>query len=180
MVNYWCINLYLRSFRQSWKRHCSLSFLILYQTGVVLSVCGCWLLQNLEKRKKSIKLNRLQIEVFFLPNISPSPSNIGPSNLSFARIYARTYYRDFTILQYLFPCNIVIYQRPRWLWRGMSRPETDNKEVFSDKFVGNISKYQVKQRQHKDLVINSLTKLKKQKLRLVHKERSRHSPIVKK
>ena len=72
-MNYWCINLYLKCFRQSWKRHCSLSFLILYQTSVVLSVCGCWLLQNLEKRKKSIKLNILQIEVFFLPNISPLP-----------------------------------------------------------------------------------------------------------
>lgn len=62
----------------------------------------------------------------------------------------------------------------------MSRPETDNKEVFSDKFVGNISKYQIKQRQHKDLAINSLTKLKKQKLKLANKERSRQSPIAKK
>ena len=34
------------------------------------------------------KFNRLQIEVFFLPNISP-PLNIGPSNLSFVRIYAQ-------------------------------------------------------------------------------------------
>ena len=46
----------------------------------------------LEKRKKS-KFNRLQIEVFFLPIITPlpyiSPPNIGPSNLSFARIYAQ-------------------------------------------------------------------------------------------
>ena len=31
-----------------------------------------------KKRKKSNKFNRLQIEVFFLPNISPQ--NIGPSN----------------------------------------------------------------------------------------------------
>ena len=40
------------------------------------------------KRKKSNKFTRLQIEVFFLPNISPPP-NIGPSNLSFVRIYAQ-------------------------------------------------------------------------------------------
>lgn len=46
----------------------------------------------------------------------------------------------------------------------MSRPETDNKEVFSDKFVGNISKYQIKQRQHKDLVINLFTKLEETKV----------------
>ena len=33
-----------------------------------------WLLQNLEKREKSNKFNRLQIEVFFFPNINPSTS----------------------------------------------------------------------------------------------------------
>ena len=38
---------------------------------VVLTFCGCWLLPNLEKRKKSKNFNRLQIEVFFLPNIIP-------------------------------------------------------------------------------------------------------------
>ena len=46
---------------------------------------GCEICQNtgsiLEKRKKSKKCNRLPIEVFFLPNISPpyisSPPNRG-------------------------------------------------------------------------------------------------------
>ena len=50
-----------------------------------------------KKRKKS-KFNRLQIEVFFLPNISPpyiSPLNIGPSNLSFVRIYAQGVLKGF-------------------------------------------------------------------------------------
>ena len=49
-----------------------------------------WLLviTNLEKRKKSNKFNRLQIEVFFLPNMSPPLPKI-PSNLTFARIYAQ-------------------------------------------------------------------------------------------
>ena len=43
----------------------------------------------LEKSKKS-KFNRLQIEVFFLSNISPPSSpNIGPSNFSFVLIYAQ-------------------------------------------------------------------------------------------
>ena len=37
----------------------------------------------MEKGKKSNKFNRLQIEVFFLSNISLPPPNIGPSNLSF-------------------------------------------------------------------------------------------------
>ena len=43
--------------------------------------------------KKSNKFNRLQIEVFFVPNISPPvyepPPNRGPSNFSFVRIYAQ-------------------------------------------------------------------------------------------
>ena len=44
-----------------------------------------------EERKESNKLNRFQIEVFFLPNLSPSlvPRNIGPSTLSFLSIYAQ-------------------------------------------------------------------------------------------
>ena len=60
-----------------------------------------------EERKKSNKCNRLHIEVFFPPNIRPrpvyktpapaptpltSPHNIGPSNLSFIRIYAKGVY----------------------------------------------------------------------------------------
>ena len=56
-----------------------------------------WLLVITKKeRKKSNKFNRLQIEVLFLPNISPPvyinlppPPNIDPSNLSFVRIYAQ-------------------------------------------------------------------------------------------
>ena len=43
--------------------------------------------------KKYNKSNRLQIKVFFLPNISPfvykPPLNIGPSNLLLGRIYAQ-------------------------------------------------------------------------------------------
>ena len=71
----------------------------------------------LEKRKKS-KFNRLQIEVFFLPNISPpispppppspnpyiGPPNIDPSNLSFASIYAQDvltgFYRSIEKIEY--------------------------------------------------------------------------------
>ena len=46
------------------------------------------------KKKKNNKFNRLEIELFSLPNISPAykiplPSNIGPSNLSFVHIYAQ-------------------------------------------------------------------------------------------
>ena len=43
----------------------------------------------LEKRKKSNNFNRLQIEVFLHPNISPPSPNIGRSNLSFVHIYAQ-------------------------------------------------------------------------------------------
>ena len=53
---------------------------------------------SVEKRKKS-KFNRLQIKVFFLPNIPPpvykSPPNIGPSNLPFARLYAQSVLKGF-------------------------------------------------------------------------------------
>ena len=59
-----------------------------------LTICGCWFLQNLEKRKKGKKFNRLQIEVFFLPNIS-TPLNIDPSNLSYVRIYAQGVLTEF-------------------------------------------------------------------------------------
>ena len=87
MVNYWCKDLHLKCFRKSRKRHCSLSLLFICQMNIFLAICGCWLLQNLAKRKKSNKFNRLQIEVFFLPNIS-SP-NTGSSNLNFVRTYAQ-------------------------------------------------------------------------------------------
>ena len=43
---------------------------------VILTICGCWLLQNLGKRKKSNKFNRLQIEVLFLPNKSRETSKM--------------------------------------------------------------------------------------------------------
>ena len=71
MVNYGCKDLHLRCFQESWKCCCSLSLLLLYQVNVVFIICGYWLLQNLEKRKKSNKFKRLQIEVFFLLNVSP-------------------------------------------------------------------------------------------------------------
>ena len=76
------------------EHHYSSFLLLLYQINVILTICGYWLLQNLEKRKKNNKFNRLQIELFSLPNISPAykiplPSNIGPSNLSFVHIYAQ-------------------------------------------------------------------------------------------
>ena len=43
------------------------------------------------KKKKSSKFNRLQIEEFFLPNISPHPASpkIGPLNVSFVLIYTQ-------------------------------------------------------------------------------------------
>ena len=46
------------------------------------------------KRKKS-KINRLQMEVFFLPIINKPPLNIGPSNLSFVRIYGQGVVKGF-------------------------------------------------------------------------------------
>ena len=69
-------------FWESWKCHCSLSLLLLYQINIMLTICCCWLLQNLEKRKKSNEFNKLQVEVLFLipsisspysPYISPPP-----------------------------------------------------------------------------------------------------------
>ena len=44
---------------------------VTYLLNVNLYFCGYWLLQNLEKRRKSNKFNRLQIEVFLHSNISP-------------------------------------------------------------------------------------------------------------
>ena len=79
MVDYWCEDLKLRIFRESWKRYCSLFLLLLYQINVILTISGCWLLQNLEKRKKSNKFNRFQIGVFFLSNIPPPPPYISCS-----------------------------------------------------------------------------------------------------
>ena len=72
MVNCWCKDLHLICFRKSWERHYSLSTLLLYQINVNFTVCGYWLLKNLEK-KKSNKFNSVQIEVSFLPNISSFP-----------------------------------------------------------------------------------------------------------
>ena len=67
----------------------------LYQINVILSISDYWLLQNLEKRKKSNTFNRLQIEVFSLPNISSPPPNIGPSNFSFVCIYVQSVFMGF-------------------------------------------------------------------------------------
>ena len=39
-------------------------FLLLHQINVILTICGCWLLQNLENRDKRNKFKRLQIKVF--------------------------------------------------------------------------------------------------------------------
>ena len=85
MVNYWCEDLHLRYFRESRKRHYSLSLLLLYQINVltisylyqinVSNSYHLWLqvIINLEKRRKSNKFNRLQIEVLLLSNISQIP-----------------------------------------------------------------------------------------------------------
>ena len=104
-------DLHPRCFRESRKRHCSLFLLILYQINVILTISGSWLLQNLAKRRKSNKFNRLQIEVFFLRIISPSlppqkkhtrarahAPNIGPSNLSFV-LLSCIRPRNFTVSQ---------------------------------------------------------------------------------
>ena len=45
----------------------------LYQVNVILTICGYWLLQNLEESKKINKFNRLQAELFSLPNLSHRP-----------------------------------------------------------------------------------------------------------
>ena len=84
-MNYWCEDLHLRYFRESRKRHYSLSLLLLYQINVltisylyqinVSNSYHLWLqvIINLEKRRKSNKFNRLQIEVLLLSNISQIP-----------------------------------------------------------------------------------------------------------
>ena len=59
-------------------------------------------------------------------------------------------------------------------------PETDNKEVFSDKIVSSISKDQIQQLQHGEPVVSSVIKLKKLKLKLANKERSAQPANVKK
>ena len=66
-------------------------------------------IKNVEKRKKSNKFNRLQIEVFFLPNIVPPPPtpyisspNIGPTNSSFVCIYAQGVITGFYGICFLF------------------------------------------------------------------------------
>ena len=41
MVNYWYEDLHLTCFRESWKRHCSLSLLLLFQINVILAICDC-------------------------------------------------------------------------------------------------------------------------------------------
>ena len=49
-----------------------------------------WLLVITKSGKKeSNKFSKFQIKVFFPPKVSPPPPNIGPSNLSFLRIYAQ-------------------------------------------------------------------------------------------
>ena len=57
-------------FRESRKRHCILFLLLLYQINVIISIYGCCLLQNLEKKKKNSQFNKFQMKVFFHPNIS--------------------------------------------------------------------------------------------------------------
>ena len=94
MVNCWCKDLHLRCFRKSRKLHCSLSLLLLYQINVILTICGYRLLKNLEKSKKINKFNRLQIEVFFFPNLSPPP------RIQFYKI------------------ALCPYMRPVFIWKG--------------------------------------------------------------
>ena len=94
MVNCWCKDLHIRGFRKSRKRHYSLSLLLLYQINVILTICGSWLSKNLEKSKKINKFNRLQIEVFFFPNLSP------PRRMQFYKI------------------ALCPYMRPVFIWKG--------------------------------------------------------------
>ena len=93
--------IYNLCFRESWKRHYSLSLLLLFQINVILTICGYWLLQNLEKRKKINKFNRLQIEVFFLPNIGPPyinpPLEYTPMELTFVCVFAQGILTGFTV-----------------------------------------------------------------------------------
>ena len=71
----------------------SLLLTILLTLGILVPLLLTLNLFYIYTGKKSNKFNRLQIEVFFVPNISPpvyKPSpNRGPSNLSFVRIYAQ-------------------------------------------------------------------------------------------
>ena len=66
-MNYWCEDLHLRCFWESSKPHCSLSFVLLHQINI-LTICGCWPLQNLER--KVISLTDWSI---FPPKYKPSP-----------------------------------------------------------------------------------------------------------
>ena len=83
MVKYWCEGLHLRCFRESRKRHCSLSLFLLYVINVILTIRDCWLLKNLEKRIKSNK--SLQI-VKSSKRLTVCKLT---TNLSFVRIYAQ-------------------------------------------------------------------------------------------
>ena len=60
------------------------------------------------------------------------------------------------------------------------QPETDNKEVFSDRCVSSISRNQIQQLQHGQPVIFSVIKLKKQKLKPTHRERGAQPVNIKK
>ena len=105
-MNYWCEDLHLRCFQESWKRYCTLSVLLIYQINVVLTICDCWLLQNLGERQQVISLTDCKLNCFFFANInspiSPSPPpclNIDPSNQIFPiSLYTlRAYWQEFTV-----------------------------------------------------------------------------------
>ena len=70
-MTYWCEDLHLRYLWESWECCYILSLLLLHQINI-LTICCYWLIQNLEKWKKSKQFNKLQIEVFFHSYINPS------------------------------------------------------------------------------------------------------------
>ena len=90
-------------------------------------MCGCWSLQNLEKERKLNKFNRLQIEVFFLQNIStplplpppppphtPSFSIIGSLNVSFSPIYGQGALTGFFGIE-IFVLTVLSCRKTAWL-----------------------------------------------------------------
>ena len=138
-MNYWYKDLHLRCFWEPWKRHYSLSLLRLYQITVILTICGYWLLQNLEKRKKSRKFNRLQTEVFFLLNISPLPPHppspiYRPIKFVLCPYICPGHFNK--ILRYFYVCtftsNVAICSKPTWIsWPITLTPDVAQYHLYN-------------------------------------------------
>ena len=98
----------------------------------------------LYRKKRKKKFNRLQIEVFFHPSICPPPiSNIGPSNLSFVRIYAQGvltgFYGITKKLQVLNKTFVITLTRKEQEVTGNKQNLTSNEQKVQLGRTGNFS-----------------------------------------